>query len=147
MPVTSDARLMSDVATAPAVAFKKPVTSLNVNVFDATTFDDEAVTAVIYVVDAYGSVEANPSPRIVVVDVRPIYAVSKTESAVDDACGSATSPVNVGDAVFALLLNVDQSVEVSSPRFDADADGMLNVCVVRDESMLKSVPDEPVANV
>ena len=45
---------------------------------------------------------------------------------------------------FCLLLNVVQSVEESSPLFVADAVGILNVCVVPTEEMLKSVPVEPV---
>ena len=42
-PVTSLARLMRAVATAPAVAFRKPVTFEKVNEFDATRFVVEAV--------------------------------------------------------------------------------------------------------
>ena len=45
-----------------------------------------AVTAVTIVVDAYGSVEATPSPRMVVVAVRPIESASSTESCVVLAC-------------------------------------------------------------
>ena len=46
-----------------------------------------------------------------------------------------------------LELNVVQSAEESNPRLEAEAVGKLKVCVVPEETMPKSVPVVPVANV
>lgn len=46
-----------------------------------------------------------------------------------------------------LLLNVVQSDAVNAPLPEADADGILNVCAEAEETILKSVPVVPVANI
>lgn len=56
-------------------------------------------------------------------------------------------PVNVGEAVGALALNVCQSVLDNFPVWVASATGILNVWVEVDDEILKSVPVVPVANV
>ena len=57
MPVMSLVRLMSDVATTPAVALRKPVTCPNVNAVEATSCEvDASVEMVTLVVDAFASV-------------------------------------------------------------------------------------------
>jgi len=49
--------------------------------------------------------------------------------------------------VESLLLKVVQSPEVKRPRAVPEASGRLKVCVLPEETMPKSVPDDPVANV
>jgi hypothetical protein len=51
----------------------------------------------------------------------------------------------VPDTLVTLLLNVVQSADVKSPRFEPDADGRLNVWVSVALEILKSEPDVPVA--
>ena len=46
-----------------------------------------------------------------------------------------------------LLLNMVQSDAVNAPLPVADADGILNVCTVTEDAILKSVPVMPVAKV
>jgi len=78
MPVMSLARSIAAVATAPAVAFKKPVTFLNVNPVEAMSCDVDACPAtVIAVDDAYGNVDATlVDVAVNVGDVIVLYAVS-----------------------------------------------------------------------
>ena len=49
--------------------------------------------------------------------------------------------------VESLLLKVVQSAEVSNPLFEADEFGKLKVWTEPEETMLKSVPEVPVAKV
>ena len=91
-------RLMSDVATTPAVAFKNPLTCPKVKPVDAMMFVDEAVVAVIIVVEANGIDEAIPSPLIVVVAERPTYRTSSAERREVEAL-----PVNCIKVVVALM--------------------------------------------
>jgi hypothetical protein len=51
----------------------------------------------------------------------------------------------VPDTLVTLLLNVVQSADVKSPRFEPDDDGRLNVWVSVALEILKSEPDVPVA--
>lgn len=69
-----------------------------------------------------------------------------TVIAVEEARPVLTTPVNVGLAVGALLLNVDQSVDDNAPLFNADAVGTLRNTPAVDVEKLISVPVVVVAN-
>ena len=62
MPVTSLVRSTSAAATAPAVAFKNPVTRPKVNEFDATIALDEATPVTVAFVDVEFANVASAKP-------------------------------------------------------------------------------------
>jgi len=77
--------------------------------------------------------------------VQPSKVVAPLFHVAVDAIGLAALVIVPRVNVFAP--RKDWAAIVTSPRFAVEADGMLNVCVVPDELILKSAPVVPVAKV
>ena len=97
MPVTSLARLMSAVVTAPATALRNPVTLENVNELDATSAEVDAVPVTAKFVVVAFVVVLFVTVRLPIVEgvVVPTTALEICANAVEVICWRGESVSNV----------------------------------------------------